>query len=131
MLFCRLLIFFKINFFHKILSGIPSQCPDQVQRFVGPDLGPTVCKGHQQTTLGGKELNSITHLTYLQSNLLKHIKYNRDMHFFPYITSTKSTQPLITLVSIQDVGSHHVDKQPLLSLQASTSAARIHIVWQR
>ena len=26
MLFCRLLIFFKINFFRKILSGIPSVC---------------------------------------------------------------------------------------------------------
>ena len=26
MLFCRLLIFFKINFFRKILSGIPSEC---------------------------------------------------------------------------------------------------------
>ena len=45
MLFCRLLIFFKINFFRKILSGIPSECqtvfdPDQARHFVGSDLGP-------------------------------------------------------------------------------------------
>ena len=38
-------IFFKINFFKKILSEIPSECqtvldPDQALQFVGPDLGP-------------------------------------------------------------------------------------------
>ena len=31
--------------------------PDQARHFVGPDLVQTVCKGHQQTTLGGKELS--------------------------------------------------------------------------
>ena len=45
MLFCRLLIFFKIKLFEKILSGIPLECqtvldPDQARQFVGPDLGP-------------------------------------------------------------------------------------------
>ena len=35
---CRLLIFFK--HFQKFLSGIPSDCPDQAQHFVGPDPGP-------------------------------------------------------------------------------------------
>ena len=44
MFFCFLLIFFKINFLEKILSGIPSVSnsldPDQPRHFVGPDLGP-------------------------------------------------------------------------------------------
>ena len=49
MLFCHLLIFYKINFFKKIIARIPSSVsnsldPDQDQmsgsRFVVPDLGP-------------------------------------------------------------------------------------------
>ena len=36
--------FIKINFFDKMLSGIPFSIkqldPDQVRHFVGPDLGP-------------------------------------------------------------------------------------------
>ena len=49
-LFCRLFfflfcfVFFLNQLFQKNLSGIPSECksldPDQVQCFVGPDLGP-------------------------------------------------------------------------------------------
>ena len=43
MLICRLI--FLNQLFRKILLGIPSECqtvldPDQVRRFVGPDLGP-------------------------------------------------------------------------------------------
>ena len=30
--------------------------PDQARRFVGPNLGPTVCQDYQQTTLVDKEL---------------------------------------------------------------------------
>ena len=58
--FCRLLIFFKINFFQKILSGIPSECQiDWIH--IRPDiiLGliwvQSVCKGYQQSTQGYKE----------------------------------------------------------------------------
>ena len=46
MLFCRGLIFFKINVFEKKSSGIPSLRvsksldPDQVRHSVVPDLGP-------------------------------------------------------------------------------------------
>ena len=42
--FCLALIFFKINFFEKILLGIPSVLnsldSDQARHFVGLDLGP-------------------------------------------------------------------------------------------
>ena len=44
MLFCRLLIFFKINFFINSLRNTirvsNSLDPDQARHFVGPDLGP-------------------------------------------------------------------------------------------
>ena len=44
MLFCPLPIFFKINIFRKILSGISSVSnnldPDQAGHFVRPDLHP-------------------------------------------------------------------------------------------
>ena len=61
MLFCRLSIFFKNQLFRKILSGIPSECQtDWIQIrsviLLGLIWVLTVCKGYQQTTLGGKEL---------------------------------------------------------------------------
>ena len=41
---CRLLIFFKVNFFEKFFreyqQDVNSLDPDQAQHFVGPDLGP-------------------------------------------------------------------------------------------
>ena len=44
MLFCHLLIFFKINFFKKSFRNTirvsNSLDPDHARRFVGPDLGP-------------------------------------------------------------------------------------------
>ena len=57
---------FQINLFAKIISGIPTECqnsldPDQARHIVGPDLGPTACKGYQQTSLGGKEIKSGYH----------------------------------------------------------------------
>ena len=61
MLFCRLLIFFKINLLKKILSGIQSEC-QTVWTLIRPDNWSglswvqTVCQGHQQTTLVDKEL---------------------------------------------------------------------------
>ena len=60
--FCRLLIFFFQNqLFRKLLSGIPSECQTdwiQIRSDVLSDLiwVQAVCKGYQQTTLGGKEL---------------------------------------------------------------------------
>ena len=62
MLFCRLLFFFKINFFWKILSGIPPECQTDWIK-IRPDIlsdliwVQSVCKCYQQTTLGGKESN--------------------------------------------------------------------------
>ena len=41
--FCGLLIFFKINFLEKFFLEYHQSVrldPDQIQRFVGPDLGP-------------------------------------------------------------------------------------------
>ena len=32
--------------------------PDQAQRLVGPDLGPTVCQGYQQTSQVDNELRN-------------------------------------------------------------------------
>ena len=59
--FCRLLIFFENKFFRKIISGIPFECQtDWIQIRPNILLGliwvQSVCKGYQQTTLGGKEL---------------------------------------------------------------------------
>ena len=58
---CHLLIFFQNQLFQKILSGIPSECQtDWIQ--IRPDIlsglmwVQSVCKGHQQKTLGGNEL---------------------------------------------------------------------------
>ena len=63
MFFCRLpyFLFFKIIFFRKILSGIPSVCqrvsiqirPDNLSGLVWIQ---TVCKGYQQTSPVDKEL---------------------------------------------------------------------------
>ena len=61
MIFCRLLIFFKIKLFEKILSGIPSEC-QTVWTLIRPDDSSgliwvqTVCQGYQQPTLVDKEL---------------------------------------------------------------------------
>ena len=57
--FCRLLIFFKINFFKKLFQEYHQSVSldqDQAQHFVMPIWVHTVCKGYQQTTLVGKEL---------------------------------------------------------------------------
>ena len=67
--------FFKINYFEKFLSGIPSECQtDWIQ--IRPDVlsgliwVQSVCKGYEQTTLGGNELREqIIHLKY-QSNVV-------------------------------------------------------------
>ena len=45
MLLCRLLIYFKINFFEKFFQEytirVPNSLdPDQARHFLGPDLGP-------------------------------------------------------------------------------------------
>ena len=64
-LFYRLLIFFKINFFKKFLSGIPSDC-QTVWNQIRPDImsgliwSQTVNNGCQQTTLAGKEINQVS-----------------------------------------------------------------------
>ena len=54
--------FFK-NSFRFIIRVSNRLDPDQARCFVGPDLGPNYCKGYQQTTLGGKELNMHEQLT--------------------------------------------------------------------
>ena len=58
---CHLLIFFKINFFRKIISEIPSEC--QTDSFqVRPDISlgliwiQFVYKGYEQTTLVDMEV---------------------------------------------------------------------------
>ena len=63
MLFCLLLIFFKMNCFEtsfrNIISGSNSFDPDQVRQNVGPDLDPNRCRCFKQMTLVGKELNNV------------------------------------------------------------------------
>ena len=56
-LFCRLQIFYKINYFEKLFPGIPSQCQTvwiQIWRDILSGLiwVQTDCKNYQQTTLG-------------------------------------------------------------------------------
>ena len=59
--FCRPLIFFKINFFEKNISGIPSECQSD-WILIRPDIlsgqiwVQSVCKGYEQTALVGNEL---------------------------------------------------------------------------
>ena len=59
--FLCLLIFFQNKLFRKIFSGIPSECQTNWIQ-IRPDIlsgliwVQSVCKGYQQTTLGGKEL---------------------------------------------------------------------------
>ena len=50
------LSFTNKNYFRTTMRVPISLGPDQARRFVGPDLGQTVCKGYRQTTLVGKEL---------------------------------------------------------------------------
>ena len=64
MLFLSSADFFQNDLFRKILSGIQSECQsDWIQ--VRPNIlsgliwFQTVCKGYQQTTLGGKELKVV------------------------------------------------------------------------
>ena len=72
---CRLLTFFKIDFFQKILSGTLSEC-QTVWTHIRIDIlsvliwVQTVCKGYQQMTklpLAGKELRYISHIMYLNN----------------------------------------------------------------
>ena len=60
MLFSRLLIFSKSFIFEKFFQeyhlSVKQIDPDQARRLSGLIWVQTVCKGHQQTTLGGKEL---------------------------------------------------------------------------
>ena len=39
--------------------------PDQARHYVGPDLGPNCCEGHQQRTQVGKELNALSLQKYM------------------------------------------------------------------
>ena len=60
---CRLWIFFKINLFRKILSGTLSEWQTLWIQIRTDSLSvliwvKTVCKGHQHTTPGGKEISS-------------------------------------------------------------------------
>ena len=54
-------MFFKLHLFEKkkhfentirVSNGLD---PDQARRFVGPDLGPNICKIYQQTAVLGEE----------------------------------------------------------------------------
>ena len=57
--------FFEINYFEKIILGIPSEC-QTVWIQIRPDIlsgliwVQTVCQGYQQMTLVGKGLREIT-----------------------------------------------------------------------
>ena len=46
---------FSKNSLRNTISVSSSLDPDHTRRFVGSDLGQTVCKSYQQTTLGDKE----------------------------------------------------------------------------
>ena len=55
-LFCRLLIFFKINFFEKFFQEYDQSLKQFGSSLSGLISAQTVCKSYQQATLGGKEL---------------------------------------------------------------------------
>ena len=60
---CRLLIYFQIQLFRKILSGIPSECQTdwiQIRPHILSGLiwVQSVCKGYEQAKLVGNELAS-------------------------------------------------------------------------
>ena len=70
MLFCRLLIFFQNQLFRKIISGVLPECQKdwtQIRPYITSGLiwVQTVCKGYQQTTLGGKDLPRYMPLGYV------------------------------------------------------------------
>ena len=94
--FLYLLIFSKINFFEKNLSGKLSECQTV---WILPDilLGliwvQTVCKGYQQMTLVGYELNAHADISREVSNL----NFGLGLHLHPYFvyaTSQGSGQSL-------------------------------------
>ena len=68
MIFCRLLIFFKINFFEKVFQKITSEC-QTVWIQIRPDIMSgliwiqTVCIGYQQTELVPRK-NSTSGITF-------------------------------------------------------------------
>ena len=70
MLFCRLLIFFKISFFEKFFQEC-HQC-QTVWIQIRPDIlsgliwVQTVCRGNQQMTLIDKELNTCHHMSRIR-----------------------------------------------------------------
>ena len=82
MLFLSSADFFQNQFFRKILSGIRSEC-QTVWIQIRPDVlsgliwVQTVCKGHQQTALVGKEFTLFSsfydspHLFVLETALLQ------------------------------------------------------------
>ena len=61
-IFCHLLFsksIFSINYLRNTFRVLKSLDPEQARCFIGPGLGPNVCKIHQQMTPVGKELNHI------------------------------------------------------------------------
>ena len=73
--------FFQNQLFGKIISGISSEC-QTVWILIRPDilsgliLVQTVCKGYQQTTLVGTELNSSL---YFYSYFVQNVQQNTDI----------------------------------------------------
>ena len=73
--------FFKIIFFEKILSGIPSKCQTEMIQ-TRPDLSldliwvQSVCKGYQQTTLVDRELKGYLSVTFHTNCIAKHCLIN-------------------------------------------------------
>ena len=76
MLFCCLLIYFKIIFFQKILSRTPSECltvwyqinPNILSRLIWIQ---TVCKSYQQTTPVGLRVISCQFLSWSEPKAIR------------------------------------------------------------
>ena len=65
MLFCHLLIFFKINFFEKFFQEYnrvsDSLDPNQTGHFVGPDLNPNYLQNLLADNTSRQRVNLILH----------------------------------------------------------------------
>ena len=84
---CDISCFFSLN-----ITVSNSLDPDQAQHLVVPDLGPTSCKGYQQTTLVGKMLTLLLagNLFMIFCHRLIFLKIEFSIYFFQkYIFGVK------------------------------------------
>ena len=106
--------FFKSTFskksFRKTIRVSNSLDPDHARHSVGPDLGPTVCKGYQQkskTATCGEIVKSLTYLQFKSSSINLSLSLKHCKEFIVDNTSgSKSSTVGITDVCNKNANSH-------------------------